>query len=248
MAVRITPALLETLADLTARALRFERAADKVLSDYFRAHPKLGQGERGFLAETVYAGLRRKRLVDYILAEVGPVKPQARLTPVATARAFALITLARVRGVNLRELGLSERSEEGAWLQRVKAAARGELPFEVRCDLPDWVIARLRAHLPDERILAYAEGLQQPAPLDLRVNLLKSTRDAVQRQLAAEGLRVAPTPYAPTGLRLLDKPALQRHALFLDGTIEVQDEGSQLLCHLLGARRGEMVADFCAGA
>ena len=44
------------------------------------------------------------------------------------------------------------------------------------------------------------------------------------------------------------KPALQRHPLFLDGTIEVQDEGSQLVAELLEPRRGEMVADFCAGA
>lgn len=248
MSVRITPALLESLADLAARVLRFERAADKVLADYFRAHSKLGHNERGFLAETIYAGLRRKRLVDHIVNEVGPIRPNAKRTPIADARAFALVTLARVRGYNARELGLNERGDEGAWLLRVKAAARAELPFEVRCDLPDWVIARMRRQWDDERILRYAEGLQQPAPLDLRVNLLKANREAVQRRLEEEGLRVAPTRYAPAGLRLLDKPALQRHPLFLDGTIEVQDEGSQLLAYLLAPRRGEMVADFCAGA
>jgi 16S rRNA (cytosine967-C5)-methyltransferase len=58
----------------------------------------------------------------------------------------------------------------------------------------------------------------------------------------------APTPHSPAGIRLKGKPAINRHDLFLDGSIEVQDEGSQLLAYLVGPRRGEMVADFCAGA
>ena len=44
------------------------------------------------------------------------------------------------------------------------------------------------------------------------------------------------------------KPALQRHPLFLEGKVEVQDEGSQLLAYLVAPRRREMVVDFCAGA
>ena len=56
------------------------------------------------------------------------------------------------------------------------------------------------------------------------------------------------TPYSPAGIRLADKPAINRHPLFAQGAIEVQDEGSQLLAYLLAPRRGEMVADYCAGA
>jgi len=70
----------------------------------------------------------------------------------------------------------------------------------------------------------------------------------VLRALQAQGIEAQLTPYATSGLRLKGKPALQRHQFFLDGSIEVQDEGSQLLAHLLAPRRGEMVADFCAGA
>jgi 16S rRNA (cytosine967-C5)-methyltransferase len=55
-------------------------------------------------------------------------------------------------------------------------------------------------------------------------------------------------PYSPLGIRLQGKPALQKHPRFLDGSFEVQDEGSQLLGPLLAPRRGEMVCDFCAGA
>jgi 16S rRNA (cytosine967-C5)-methyltransferase len=49
-------------------------------------------------------------------------------------------------------------------------------------------------------------------------------------------------------VRLAEKPAINRHPLFEEGLIEVQDEGSQVLAWLLAPRRGEMVADYCAGA
>src|SRR5207302_10798781 len=87
-----------------------------------------------------------------------------------------------------------------------------------------------------------------PAPLDLRVNPFKTSRDAARAALAADGIDASPTPYSPFGLRVAGKPALQRHRLFLDGAIEVQDEGSQLLCLIVAPKRSEMVVDFCAGA
>jgi 16S rRNA (cytosine967-C5)-methyltransferase len=86
------------------------------------------------------------------------------------------------------------------------------------------------------------------APLDLRVNLARIGRDQVLGRLKADGIEGSATPYSPAGVRLAGKPAVNRHPLFRDGLIEVQDEGSQLLAWLLAPRRGEMVADYCAGA
>ena len=238
--MRITPALIDALSDATAEVLRFDRPADAVLSAYFRAHPRLGQHERGFIADTLYGLLRRKRLLDCALAELGMEKP--------SARTLALAALARVSGINLREIAPALRPAEAARLEAVKGAARGALPFGVDCDLPDWVIARLRPALGDERTLSLARALAQSAPLDLRVNVVKADRDEVAAALARDGVEARPTPFAPTGLRVAGKPALNRHPLFASGAIEVQDEGSQILCHLLGPRRGEMIVDFCAGA
>jgi 16S rRNA (cytosine967-C5)-methyltransferase len=90
--------------------------------------------------------------------------------------------------------------------------------------------------------------MHQPASLDLRVNLVKATREDVIAKFASEKTEVNPTPYAPNGLRMPQKMTISRHVLFTDGKIEVQDEGSQLLAQLVAPRRGEMVADFCAGA
>ncbi|PZP49499.1 MAG: SAM-dependent methyltransferase, partial [Azospira oryzae] len=90
--------------------------------------------------------------------------------------------------------------------------------------------------------------LQHPAPLDLRVNTLRASRDAALKALAEEGVSCAPTPYSPVGIRVRGKPPINRSPLFHSGVVEVQDEGSQLLAYLVAPRRGEMVVDFCAGA
>jgi len=92
------------------------------------------------------------------------------------------------------------------------------------------------------------DSLNQPAPLDLRVNTLTDKRPDVQKELKLAGIAAQPTPYSPWGLRLDTKPALTKLDAFARGAIEVQDEGSQLLALLLDAKRGEMVVDFCAGA
>ena len=238
--MRITVALVEAAAAAAREMLRFERPADGVLGAFFRAHPKLGAHDRAFVAETVYALLRRKRLIEYAVAETGLERVDARLLVLAAA--------VRVRGMNLRELCDTVRPDEAAWLEGVKGAARGTLPFSVGCDLPDWVIARLVPVLGEESLAQLAHALNQPAPLDLRVNTAKGHRDAVLGQLAADAIAASPTPYSPVGIRLGEKPAINRHPLFEGGAVEVQDEGSQLLCHLLAPRRGEMVVDFCAGA
>jgi 16S rRNA (cytosine967-C5)-methyltransferase len=106
----------------------------------------------------------------------------------------------------------------------------------------------LREQLGDDEFWRLAGALAEPAPLDLRVNLLKARRDEVQQALAETGLAAMPTPWSPWGLRLPGKPAVNKLALFTGGSIEVQDEGSQLLALLTDAKRGEMVVDFCAGA
>jgi 16S rRNA (cytosine967-C5)-methyltransferase len=122
------------------------------------------------------------------------------------------------------------------------------MALAVRAELPDWVAERLARVLPEAEILAAARGLNQPAPLDLRVNTLRASRDEALRELAASGVEGVPTPYSPVGIRVKGRPAVSRHALFTSGAIEVQDEGSQLLGYLVAPRRNDLVVDFCAGA
>jgi 16S rRNA (cytosine967-C5)-methyltransferase len=225
-------ARLEEAASALGRVLTFEYPADAVLSRYFRDRHALGQQDRAFVAEAVFGILRRRLLLDH-------------LAPQATPRQLLLLWLARVAGYSGRELGGLCSSAETQWLNTTRA--QGALPLPVEADLPQWVIDRLPEHDADF-IRALGRALQEPAPLDLRVNTMRATRDEVLARLNAEGIAAAPTPLSPAGIRLQGKPALARHPLFTGGAIEVQDEGSQLLGYLLAPRRSDLVVDFCAGA
>jgi 16S rRNA (cytosine967-C5)-methyltransferase len=225
--VRPTPALLGHAATALAELLKFARPADQALSAYFRSHRDLGQNDRAFVAETVFAVLRRRRSLE---AAAGSAAP----------RDLAVAALVRVFGLSARALEL-----DTALATRVKASAGQSLPAAVQADLPDWLWQRLVSAYGETEAAAIAKGLLGAAPLDLRVNLAKLSREDALVRLAPEG---APTTLSPAGIRMNGKPAINRHALFLEGAVEVQDEGSQLLAYLLAPRRGEMVADFCAGA
>lgn len=222
---------IHVLADV----LSFERPADAVLSYFFRHHHEVGARDREFIAETVYAVLRRKRLLDHI-------------APGVTARKLVLAALARLQGMNLRELEPVLKAGEVEWLKELKATATDDLTPAEQADLPDWLWERLAAEQGEEQALALGRALQQPAPLDLRVNTLLASRDEVLNTFKAEGVEAVATPYSHFGVRLKNKIALNRHPLFLAGKVEVQDEGSQLLALLLAPRRRDMVVDFCAGA
>ncbi|HEX6733547.1 MAG TPA: RsmB/NOP family class I SAM-dependent RNA methyltransferase [Azonexus sp.] len=236
MKARFTPALFAHAEAVLGQLLNFDHPADAVVSRYFREHRELGHADRAFVAETVFAVLRRGRSLEARCA--GKLSDRNRL----------LVALAATRGWSQRELAPVLKASEEEWLAAAKAMPENDMPPAVRCDLPDWLYARLEAQFGAEEVLALAAALNQPAPLDLRVNTLKAEREAVLARLAADGIAAQPGALSPLAVRLRDKPALAKHPLFLEGAFEVQDEGSQLLGYLLEPKRGEAVVDFCAGA
>jgi 16S rRNA (cytosine967-C5)-methyltransferase len=227
-------ALLDLTSDLLRAVLRLDSPADGVVSSFFRQHRALGPRERHTLAETAYQVLRQ-RLVLQHLAQSGSGALERRLAVLGWQGSADFLHAALA-------------PHEQAWLAQVQAVDRSALPDKLRHNLPDWLAGALREQLGDAEFWALVAALAEPAALDLRVNALKARRDEVQQALAAAGLAATPTPWSPWGLRLPGKPAVNKLALFTDGHIEVQDEGSQLLALLTDARRGEMVVDFCAGA
>ncbi len=226
-------ALLDACAELVKLTLQFQHPADAVVSRYFRDHRNLGPRERATLAETVYTVLRKKTLFE-ALARSGSGPKERRL---------AILGFHAPR--NFLQAALSD--QEAKWLKDCDAVQPEELLPQHRHNLPQWMADKLQAQVGDQ-FDALAASMLEPAPLDLRVNVLNAKRDAVQKELAKEGIKAEATPFSPWGLRVQDKPALTKLEAFKEGRIEVQDEGSQLLALLLDAKRGEMVVDFCAGA
>ena len=233
--MRLPPAILANAEEVLREILRFAAPADVTLSRYFKDHPRLGGRERGAIAETIYNVLRNKNFyTDF--SEQGGGTTMRRLVLLGMSDAVGLESLGGVS------------ADEAAWVERIQAVDRKLMHKSSRSNMPKWLFDKLVAQLGEDETLALADGINQPAPLDLRVNALKANRDDVIAQLAQAPIKAEPTPYAPLGLRILTKPALQNLPLFKDGHIEVQDEGSQILSALVGAKRGEMVVDFCAGA
>ncbi len=226
-------ALLDLATELLRAVLKLDQPADAVVSAFFRKHRALGARERHTLAETAYTVLRQRLLFQH-LAQSGSGALERRLAMLAWQGSETFL-----RGA----IGPQEQK----WLADVNQVDRTALPEKLRHNLPDWLAAPLREALGDE-FWPLVNALAEPAPLDLRVNVLKAKREEAQRQLAEAGIEAAPTPHSPWGLRLAGKPALNKLDAFTHGLIEVQDEGSQLLALLLDPKRGEMVVDFCAGA
>ena len=235
--------LTEYHLDLVIQALRavlpMKQPADAVLRNFFQGE-RLGSRERALIAETTFGVLRHRLFLEHACQPT----PSAHATP----RRMALAYWMRFGGYNLRELEPLLKKDEVNWLGGVKAIVLDELPLSIQAELPEWLIEKLRANMSDADILTVGRSMQQPAPLDLRVNTLLSSRAEALAQLTAEGMEATATPWSPIGIRLRGKPALNKHQLFLSGKVEVQDEGSQLLGFLLAPKRHDMVVDFCAGA
>jgi 16S rRNA (cytosine967-C5)-methyltransferase len=221
---------------LLAEVLKFNGPADAATSRFFRAHSKLGHNERGVIAEAVFAVLRRKMEFGH-LAESGSGSPTRRL---------ALLGLMQTAGRTALKPFLSQN--EADWLEHVAKIDPASLPLRVRTNLPDWIYAALASRFDEAELALLAAALNHPAPLDIRANPIKASREQVIAALAEAGVAAEAAPFAPQGIRLAGKPALNRIAAFEQGWCEVQDEGSQLLSYLLAPKRGEMVVDFCAGA
>jgi 16S rRNA (cytosine967-C5)-methyltransferase len=232
----IGPGILRHCTLLVGEVLRFQMPADVTVSKHFRDNRELGARDRAWIAETVFAVLREKSLLSHLAQSMtGDLN-----------RRLVLLALARHAGLAALERATDE--EERQALERLLALDTAQMPRDVRLNLPDWILAALDAQWGAERVDGLMQSLNQPAPLDLRVNSIKSSRETVLGELTKIGMPGVATALSPWGIRLEHKPSINLSRLFTEGAVEVQDEGSQLLALLVGAKRGEMVADFCAGA
>jgi len=237
---RITAVVVDHLSWLLNEVLRFDGPADAIMSRFFKQHPLLGSRDRSLIAEACFHALRHFATLKWLLQPAVAVR---------APRLAALVTLARQHG--LTALGPREMRGDERAVRNAIAVDLSTVPGAIRAEVPLWLYASVTAQYDDAEALLAA--LTEPAPLDLRVNGIKAGRDEVLAELRSATREHAPTDaeptrFSPEGIRLYEKPALTRWALYRDGCIEVQDEGSQLIARLLAPRRGEMVADFCAGA
>lgn len=225
-----------------AQAIRADRPADVSLRAFFREHPGLGRRDRARIAESVFDVLRQRRLYERLASIEPHGGVETGAPPLAQPAAAAGVPMPGEEASLEALLAVSDARREG------RLELPDALPFAERFSLPDWLAQALLAQLGPSDAQALAAALLEPAPLDLRANVLKADRAAVRRELDEEGIETRELPHAPQALRAHGKPSLERTRGFLAGRFEVQDVGSQLLAMLVAPKRGQTVIDLCAGA
>lgn len=231
-------AAIEILDALSGR----RRPAADAIKDWGLSHRFAGSKDRAAISSLVFDALRKRASAAFLMGEETP-------------RAIVIGALRAARGLSAEAVA-ALFSGEGhapaplapAERARLETATLDGAPDAVRGDYPQWLAERFSAAFGAD---AAEEGraLAERAPVDLRVNILKLSREDALRRLAH--LSPEPTPFSPFGLRVAPArgrgPALSAEPAYAKGLVEVQDEGSQLAALLCAAEPGEQILDFCAG-
>lgn len=215
--------LVETILSLS------KKPADAVMQSYFRNRRYIGSSDRRTIGDSVYSLLRNAQGLQVALAITTP-----RLLVFAHRILDKHDTLGELQYLCGEGYGPPPLSHEE---QQILSDLKSYNPFAI----PNW----LGAHMEDQALI---KSLHDQAPLDIRVNSLKNNRDTVLTLLKLEGFEATATPISPLGIRFGKRQPVNTHELWEDGTLEVQDEASQIAGLLCNAQPGMQVLDYCAGA
>jgi 16S rRNA (cytosine967-C5)-methyltransferase len=233
-------AAIEVVEAIEAR----KRPAADALEDWGLSHRFAGSKDRAAISSLVFDAQRKRASSAFIMGDETPrASVLGALRQVQDMSAGALAALCSGEGHAPPPLNAGEA-------ERLAAGDLTGAPSFVAGDFPAWLEPSLAAVF-GPTVVAEMSALATRAPVDLRVNTLKATREKALASLAH--LRAAPTPYSPLGLRLPlapdgRGPALAAEPAYIKGRVEIQDEGSQLAALLALAKPGEQVLDLCAGA
>jgi len=251
-----------------ARALALEIAAEAraewgfltdIIAGAFRANRQLGSGDRRLISETVYGLVRWERRLEAVVDELlttaqgrgrpEPLSPAGRQElklivyelrnglPVDAAKAEA-------RRILRRDVDLTKAAADDAGLGKSEGIEREAL----RLSYPNWMMERLVVDLGEADAFALAAAMNERAPLAVRSNGVKVSREELVARLAEEGVVARPTELSPTGLLFETRVNAFGLSAFRDGLFEVMDEGSQLVAEAVAPPPRGRVVDACAGA
>lgn len=225
--------------------------------------------DRALTTELVYGTLRWRRRIDHALAAFatrGLPIDDGELMAVLRIGAYQLLFLPRIpswAAVDAAVDAVKRRRGEGLarfanGLLRALARRREDPPalpegdqpaaIAVRHSLPLWMVERLAAALPPDRLAPRLAAENEPAPLFVRVNGDRIDADGLAAALAAEGAEAASIADLPNGLRIERPGAMFRGAALASGLWLPQDAASQRAVELVAGAPGERILDLCAGS
>lgn len=232
--------LIKATIEILEESFTRNLPADIQLSYFFKKNRHLGSHDRSDIAELYYGIIRNKKLLEEIVGSKNLNKA-------------ILIYFLVIQGRSINDLSLFAEDHEIEWLIDKKKNKTKIDSWPTKLSLPEWIWKKLISTYGEGEAIKLGSSLLNPASLNIRVNTLNniSVKEVIEelKQLFNSCKdKIVETKLSKLGISLPRGTAIQKSKLFLDGSIEVQEEGSQLLTYLLDAKRGHMVADFCAGA
>jgi 16S rRNA (cytosine967-C5)-methyltransferase len=216
------------------------RPADKVIEHYFKNQRSMGARDRRQFAELTYDLIRWWRRLAWLTQIPESDLHRENLWPLLAAWWVE------------RGEAVPAWDELHDWPSKRFTARKREIttaPRAIQHSLPDWLDAIGEQELGAQVWSATCIELNKPAPVVLRANALKCTRDLLAERLRLENeLETEPAPQTQHGLILKDRSPVFRTLAFQEGWFEVQDGASQQAAEALGAQSGEWIIDACAGA
>src|SRR5438309_7523262 len=251
----VRTAVLEIYEEVRREGAR----ADQALQSVLRREKLLRSVERRAVSDAVYGLLRLQGRVDHLLQRALGTRKLALeklATPTQHLLRYAAYLVVGERQSPESAAGLAG-PEIATWSWALELVADPERlgapddPLDAlaaETSLPRWLAKLWSEQLGSGETRALAAALNQRAPLTVRANLLRNTRDELIAALRAEGSRVEPTRLSPWGVTFTGRTNVFALRAFKAGLFEVQDEGSQLIAMACGAGPGQLVVDACAGA
>jgi len=224
--------------------------ADRFVERWFRQRRFAGSGDRNYISDFVFAILRRWGELAWLAGRENGGEAHRDLVIAGLARLQDWDEAAFDKafdGESHRAAALT--AAERALLGRIvdQPEPPADMPISAQGSFPDWLTAELEARFGDN-LKAEMAVMNDRAPVDLRVNTLKTDRESAQAALAAEGIEAEATALSPLGLRLVGRRRVTATEAFKSGLVEVQDEAAQLASLIVAAEAGQQIGDVCAGA
>lgn len=222
---------------------------DNVIRDFMAKRRYIGSKDRTDIVERLYAMVRHHARLGWHIDQAG-----APDTSRTRTLAFLMLHdgLSAAQAAQFFDGGKHHAEGLGADEEQLLSALTGKvmddpaMPVAVRVECPDWAAEKLHDVYGDQ-FESELRAMMMPASLDLRVNTIKATRDEVRASLAEQGLETQAGLYSPVALRAPAKSFMGKTKAFEKGLVDIQDEGSQLIALLTGAKPGMRVLDYCAG-